>query len=176
MKNFEHFEALHPRLIGSSTTDPEKALASAEKVLGISFPSALRAITVRMKGATVFDIDVSFSPREPIPLQDETGEIGFELVYGLAPDPNGIQEKFMIYEPQLPDNLVPFGECAGGNLICLDKETSGVVFWLHDASLEDQSVFLVADTVDEFFYRLQPTGAQASTAVQVIKSESYLDF
>ena len=130
MKNFEHFETLRPRLIGSRAIDPEKALASAEKILGITLPSALRAITLRMKGATVFDIDVSFTPSEPIPLQDEIGEIGCELIYGIAEDPNGIQAKFKIYEPQLPDDLVAFGECAGGNLICLDKKTSNVVFWL----------------------------------------------
>lgn len=176
MTNFEHFEALRPRLIGLSAIAPESDLASIEKKLGINLPPALRAIIVRMKGATVFDIDVSFIPREPIPLQDAIGEIGFELIYGVAADTNGIQEKFIVYEQQLPDDLVAFGECAGGNLICLDKKTSNVVFWLHDASSEEQSVFLVADTAEEFFCKLHPTAGHAPTSEQVIKSESYLDF
>ena len=56
------------------------------------------------------------------------------------------------------ENLIPFAENGGGNLVCFDyrstKEEPPIVFWCHDDN-EGEDVHFVANSFEEFLNMLQ---------------------
>lgn len=57
-----------------------------------------------------------------------------------------------------PKKLIPFAPDGGGNYICFDyricQENPPVVFWHHEVE-ENEGIFMIANSFDEFLYNLK---------------------
>jgi cell wall assembly regulator SMI1 len=67
-------------------------------------------------------------------------------------------ELYLLDPPEFfPENLIPFAEDGGGNLVCFDyrttKEEPSIIFWCHDDP-EGKDVHFVASSFEEFINML----------------------
>ncbi len=164
---------LGARRIGDKSTDTDSSLQLLAELLPISSLTH-RAVLAEIGGAIVFDNGAKFTTDEPSPLNRKSGYQRLEMLYGLGDEENSLVREAKHYQGQLPPSFVPIGESPGGNLICVDG--AGQVFlWDHE-STNDQGVWKVADSFDEFFKRLEPDNPGIAKTDGIIESESFLDF
>jgi hypothetical protein len=67
--------------------------------------------------------------------------------------------KLLAVDDQLPDQIIPFADDGGGDMMCLDyrqdPDHPKVVYWAHEEE-KDTSIFPLADTFTEFLAMLEP--------------------
>lgn len=164
--------------MGNVSTNADFELSTFEAQINFLFPESLRKILVFLGGAIVFEKRVKFKPKQKTMLEGEDGYHGLELLYGVAKDGNGLREKNLVFQEQLPSGLVAFGESAGGNLVCLEKSTERVMYWHHEAEFNEKSVFEISENFDSFLNALvaddvPPTQRKTQA---IIPGKSFLDF
>lgn len=78
----------------------------------------------------------------------------FELdsIFGLYDDTSNLEKKILFYQDVIPSNLFPIADLPGGNLICMDKESQAIYFWIHD---EVVGTYLVAHNFSIFIMQFQ---------------------
>lgn len=174
----EYFKLkFRPTTIGVVSAHSDADLKAIELDLNFSIPEPLHEILIYFGGAIIFESEVRFKPIQATGLEDIDGCHGLELLYGVSNSTNGFREKNATYIHQLPDGLVGFAESAGGNLVCLEKFTGRVMFWYHEATSIDKSIFEVARNVNDFLNGLSV--ADSPTEIKsknIIQGKSFLDF
>jgi len=129
-------------------------------------------------GTIVFNQGAIFKPKENSPVDPESGFQRLESLYGLADDKGNILRKNKMLHDQIPDRYIAIGDAPGGNEICVDRETRKIVFWYHEASDENESLFEIANSFDEFFNSLRPDNDSQSVESitgKIDESNSWLD-
>lgn len=177
MESKVYFESFSPRSLGGISTSPGEDVERIQRGLSFKLPAALCDLLMRIKGAVVFDKALGFTSSEPNPWQDKDGKNEIVLFYGIAPDENGLLEKNDTYRDQKPIVFIAISECSGGNLIGLNRNTGQVLFLDHEALSESESIFLVANTFDEFVEQIElATDTSNKIGQKIVQGDSYLDF
>ncbi|WP_052416516.1 SMI1/KNR4 family protein [Paenibacillus sp. FSL R5-0912] len=107
-----------------------QALLEFEKRYAFTFPEEYKEFLLSFD-EVFFDNMIVFKPVEASPLTKSDGQQYFDGFYGL----DGLSEQIESYEERIPHNLIPIGECPGGNLICLgvkDATIGKIYFWNHE--------------------------------------------
>jgi len=165
-------EELGAELFGAKVEDAWEALKVLEET--IPFTETHRKILIEFGGAVVFRNGSKFQSDEWSPLSDGEGYLDLGLLYGLAEGKHGLCYLINVYEEQLPELLVPIGDSSGGNLICLDN-SGAVYFWDHESSEGENGTNRIADSFDEFFYRLE-TEQDMGDSEGIDESRTWFDF
>jgi SMI1/KNR4 family protein SUKH-1 len=124
-------------------------VSGAEALLGFSFPSAYRELVARYNGS-------SGSAKFPIPGAEHPASIGHWL--SLLPwDSESIWATVACWkEHDLPRQLVPIADTAGGDYLCLDYRSGKlprVVMWYHELPTVE-GIHPVAESFDAFMATL----------------------
>nr|WP_269412604.1 SMI1/KNR4 family protein [Lentibacillus daqui] len=129
---------------------------------------------LRWYGETFFEKNIIFKPLEPPPTATEDGNQYFDGFYGLMSE-NNINQQIDDYKNRIPGNLIPVGECPGGNLICIGVNGTSygkIYFWNHENELEARlmigdvagvenidlywdNIYLVSETFVDFLNTLE---------------------
>lgn len=160
------------RLLGEAEDNCTASLRDLKKLIPV--PISYSKMLASVGGAIVFDRGAKIKSIETSPLDDRNGYQSIELIYGLGSGRHSILHQKNVYEGELPPFFVPIGEASGGNLICVGKSGS-VHLWDHE-SAGNGGVWRIADTIEEFFERIEPDEQDDEGIDGIIHSKSSLDF
>lgn len=122
-------------------------LITIEKKYDIIIPDDYKQF-LRWYGETFFEKNIIFKPLEPSPTATEDGNQYFDGFYGLMSE-NNINQQIDDYKNRIPGNLIPVGECPGGNLICIGVNGTAygkIYFWNHENELKAR--LMIGDVAD----------------------------
>ncbi|MCP3742657.1 SMI1/KNR4 family protein [Rossellomorea sp. BNER] len=158
---------IEPQEVLSDTYRSEN-LNNIDKKYDIFIPNEFKEFLL-IYNEVFFDNEVRFKPIESSPWTTTEGTQYFEGFYGLSGQDN-ISEQIECYENQIPNCLIPIGECPAGNLICLGvkEDTFGkIYFWDHENELQAKLMVgkdIVTNDINLYWDNLY------------LVSESFLDF
>lgn len=141
-----------------------------EQKLTLALPEQYREYLMNFD-EVFFDNEIEFTPIEANPWTTSEGKQSFDEFYGL----DDLYKHLDLYQDRMPNDLIPIGECPGGNLICLGVKGSildKVYFWDHeneytarvmieevaptkDINLYWDNLYFVADTLIGFLHTLE---------------------
>jgi SMI1-KNR4 cell-wall len=122
----------------------------------------------------MFQMGAKFKPKQRTFLEDSEGFHSLEILYGAADDDYGLRENNSTYRDQIGLTLVVIGESPGGNQICFEKKTGRILFWHHEAPIDEESIFEIATDFSEFVRKLEPENASAERRTQkIVESKSF---
>ncbi len=145
----------------------ERQLAHVEQAIGKSLPNDYREFLTDFGATFVYRMLFSFQE------QGRPSKDYIEQFYGIAPDVplDDLASEYDDYQGRIPVDLLPIGEDAVGNIICLGltgEKRGKVYFWDHEREEMEpddappnwqpgySNISFVADSFDEFFFSLQP--------------------
>ncbi len=138
----------------------ESAIDQLETLLGVTFPADYREFTSRYSGGRPKQTDFEIAdPRK------STVAIGAFLKP--VPDPDADYSVMQVRDwlEDLPREVVPIVEGAGGDYVCLDYRSAGgpeIVYWHHERAGVDEFT-RVAATFSEFLNLLHEPDIEAET-------------
>lgn len=153
------------RLTDTGPRLTSKDIKRFEKQRGVTLPDDYRAFLLKSNGGYP-DVDVAFSFREGGRPSDSVLSQFYPLDKG-SEDSNLDEVYEMFVEAgRMPPNLVPIGDDAFGNQICLSvagKDAGAVYFWDHEREPDParkpvvfRNLSLIADSFSDFLASLEP--------------------
>ncbi len=160
----------------SEIPDIDSKLEEIESFFNIKFSETHKSILKKFGNAIVFDEGAKYKPKVNSPLDDSEGFQNIEVLYGISDNDNGLINKNKMYSEQLPPSIITIGEAPGGNQVCINKDNGKVLFWHHEADNEENMLFEIAPSFDEFISQLKPDNeSQSINSSAIEESESWLD-
>jgi hypothetical protein len=147
-----------------------------EAALQVVLPSSYSRVLEKYGTSITFDNEVLFKPEELSGWEGKDGTLDLVGLYGLARDDRGLSTANAAYGSQIPSTCIVIGESSGGNQLCLDRQSLGILFWDHEAESEGRSTYLVSNSFEDFINRLQRGDNQVGSTEGIIADESFLDF
>lgn len=152
---------------------PEAELVEIERMVGASLPDSYRRF-LRTYGASTFNQNVEFEPRERLPSSiSSDGRGSFGAFYGaLAHAPQDLLSNLACYRDRMPEQFLPIADDSGNELAMqLGGDRPGAIYywdhnneWDEEDYLEDnepvppdlkwQNVTLIATSFEDFLARL----------------------
>ena len=170
---------LGAKILNGIANNPRSKFEEMKNELSYSPSPVHKTILLDWPGTIVFGRGAIFKPAESSPVDPESGFQSLEVLYGLADDQNNIIRKNRVFHDQVSDSrYIAIGDAPGGNQICVDRKTGKVLFWYHEAPDEDNSLFEIAQSFEEFFKSLQPdedSRGVESISGKIDESNSWLD-
>lgn len=176
----EIFRNLKAKCLGESQ-DQSNQLIKIESHINLKLPKELADILTEAGGPIMFDEGAKFKPSSLSGREDPDGYMDLEILYDLSHRQNSIISRHEMLHTQLPSNLLAIGGVAGGDQICLDRNSPRVIYWKHDAP-DEESISEIAPTFTDFITRLEPDPASSAPIHQsiadlgILEDESHLDF
>ena len=140
---------LRPCLFEDPDPSVNVEVRDVEETLRISLPRSLVEMLLEFRGTITFQEDVRTDKRPGY------GSASPSFLFGMHTGKFGVLEKNAAYERRLPAALVAIGEMPGGDLICVDRRTSAIYRWVHDAGEGEAGIVLLAQDFDTFVGRLE---------------------
>lgn len=162
----------------TSLNDKSTETYSISKViseLNTPFPDEYLSLLKSFDSSIVFEHGAIFKPKQNSPVDNSDGFQSLEMLYGLKGGSNLIKKNEM-YKDQIPKGHVVIGESIGGSQICVSRASGKVYFWFHEAEFESNSLFEIADNIDDFLTGIERDDVQTSGRREIDESGSFLDF
>lgn len=161
------------------THDTKKSLneqlVGIEEKYNIVFPRSYREFLKNYNGV-FFEREICFTPIEDPPNLTMERKHYLDVLFGLISenDENSLDQQINDYSNRMPNNLIPIGECPGGDLICIGLKgiISGMIyFWDHENEPQAkimteeeftqnmdsywENLYLVSETFVDFIQKLE---------------------
>ena len=148
-----------------------------EKELDILFPSEYKNLFFEIGDDSIsFEKGAKYFPDNAPPIVDKNGYLSLDFLYGVTGKDNLVQQN-QVYRHQLPSNLITIGEVLSGDQICIDKINNNIVYWWHEATIDEKQTYKIANSFIDFISKLEPDNEMSiNNTIGIIKSESHLDF
>ena len=151
------------------------SISQVESDLNVTFTDAYKSVLKGFDSSIVFDYGAVYKPAQKSPVDTYDGFQSLEILYGLQGDSNLVNKNKM-YKEQIPDDFVVIGESIGGSQMCISRRSGKIYFWFHEAEFEDNSLFEIAESVDDFIKGLVRDDMNNSGKREIDESGSFLDF
>ena len=149
----QKLKKLGASLIGRKAKDAS-TLAKIEKMFDVKLPATYKNALVHFGGGIFFDKGARFSSDSVIPLQRSDGTIRLTMLFGLGRGKHSILKNMGVFKGHNIEGTAVIGDSPGGNFVLAD-EYGHVFFWDH----EEDMIYRVAKSLEEFFSRLEPDPA-----------------
>lgn len=178
MDELEKFSSLRARQRCSYSESDIESLSVVESKLSVDLPRELRSLLSTYQCSIIFDSMVWFRPKQLTGLEDVDGSLDLEMIYGLVKGCSGLLEQNGSYSDQVPSNCIVVGASSGGDQICLDRHSSAILFWHHEAQTDEESLFVIADSFLEFVGLLfsKDDGDISEPNSDIVESGTFLNF
>lgn len=147
--NLDNFKQLHPYLFRKEST----------KLVDYDyyhfFSKDYISLIQSYQGMIAFENGAVFRTNSKIPIITK-GYITVDYLYGDCKDENGLNYNIVDAFDIMPDdNFLSFGECSGGNKVCIHKNTGNVYFFWHEAPHDDECYYYLTSSIDMFIENLE---------------------
>ncbi|GKX52708.1 hypothetical protein [Budvicia aquatica] len=127
------------------------------------FPKDYISLIQSYQGMIAFENGAVFRIKSKIPVITK-GYITIDYLYGDSKDENGLNYNiFDTFDIMPDDNFLTFGECFGGNKVCVHKNTGNVYFFWHEEPSDDECYYYLTSSIDIFIESLEPDPEEGNT-------------
>jgi len=151
-------------------------LIEIEKKLNMEFSNTHKRILSDYKSSIIFTNDIRYKPNIQTPMTTSDGYQSLYILYGIIDESKSLLKKNKQYKNILPKFLITIGETLSEDQICLDIKNGRILYWYHEAFSEDNQVFEIANSFEEFILKLEEDNEDIDIEDYIIDSESYIDF
>lgn len=128
-------------------------------------------------GRIFFKKGAVFSPLINPPIIDK--DISIDFLYGNSNGEGGLNHNIKNSFNAIQNELfLSFGECPGGDKVCIEKTTGAVYYFWHDALTDDSRLFHLSDSLEDFIEQLHPEDDEekVDSKTRGTPSKKLLDF
>lgn len=172
------FTQLGYKLAGKRSSNCEKAIEEVCDKIGVKLPAAYLKMLRTFETAVRFKNEVVFTPIEPSGWASDDGKLSIDEFYGPKRGSSGLLQNIKTFKGNVPDCVIPIGDSAGGNQICLGvrKPAKGkVYFWDHESEFDESDplngLCLIADSFRDFVNKLE-----VESESEMLEDDGVIDF